>query len=384
MDRLRQLEEGDLFIITNVNQKLEDCDPDALSVLNPLIGKVCKVITTDWDVNLVDGDCDDHYGWGAYIMSEHMVGGHNLSAKGDECKRDKCYWVNDYYIDYDILDDINTDEIFSQLDEQEEDEFGWVDDVIDNEEDCEKTVIITNTGGHYSAYLNAMAELNIPEITEKVYELRKKYGVQDVSDNRTDAWRNGLSYDHGRLIDELKNLNVIGQPRVGDVCCLYPKALRNSMTGAIIRRLIRLKDGKNFIMTDDSYKDYNPSGEKLVGDHWTTLDEQEEDDFGWAEELVNNQIELSPSKHYPRRGDIVYITSKDANWMDAYSECFDDPQNIQGEVLDIFDSSIEVLFSCPAGDYEASFYVPFEEGTGSFSDMNRYGIKIYLVNPSMK
>ena len=130
MDRLRQLEEGDLFIITKVNQNLEDCDPDALSVLNPLIGKVCKVITTDWDVNLYDGMCEEHYGWGAYIMSEDMVGGHDLYEKNGECKKDKCYWVNDYYIDYDIIDDVNTDEFFTQLDEQEED-FGWMDDIID-------------------------------------------------------------------------------------------------------------------------------------------------------------------------------------------------------------------------------------------------------------
>lgn len=169
----------------------------------------------------------------------------------------------------DLLSSIDTDFFITES----IDDFSWTEDVLTPLNNCDKTVIVTKPGHHYGAYLNAMAELDVPYALDLVEPIRRKYNTNDISDNRDSNWNNGMREDHSRALRELESKNVLGHPIKGDVCCLYDKSWSSHTT---IYRLIRLKDGKNFLMNNQGFEDYTPGMERLVGDHWTNLDEQKE------------------------------------------------------------------------------------------------------------
>lgn len=108
---------------------------------------------------------------------------------------------------------------------------------------------------------------------------------------------------------------------------------------------------------------------------------EEIDDFEWAKESIKEYPYYRPEGRRPRVGEMVRITSKDNSWMgnlDAgYQECFDNPNDIVGTVIDVSIDWIEVSFWCHDGEYDADFYVPFSnEQAAGFHSMDYYGIKI--------
>lgn len=140
------------------------------------------------------------------------------------------------------------------LKEQEED-LNWANDLVSKFNDCEEIVQIIDTGGNYSSYLNAMSDLGVPGVFKFVDALRKKYRTQDVSNNRDPNWYRGLRDDHWRALAKVNELDILGSPMIGDICCLRPGVYKGRVTK--IRRLTRIKDGKEFIMDEDgNYKPY--------------------------------------------------------------------------------------------------------------------------------
>jgi len=127
---------------------------------------------------------------------------------------------------------------------------------------------------------------------------------------------------------------------------------------------------KNLILIDD---------EKSLDIDYDSLYESEEDDLEWAREVVSQSPLIRPDGIWPHKGDRIRITSKDIGWLDEYHTCFNNPREIVVDVIDVSPRVLEVGTLCETDEFEIDFYVPFEIGTNSFSDMDRYGIKIYPV-----
>lgn len=158
----------------------------------------------------------------------------------------------------DLLSSIDTDFFITES----TDDFSWAEEAILPLNNCKQTVIVTDKGQVYDAYLNAMAELDVPFALEIVNGIRKKYNTIDVSNNMDRNWSNGMREDHSRGMWELSSKGVLGSPRNGDICCLYNKKYK------YISRLVRLSDGKNFIMNDRGFKLYDGSENLNEQEQW--------------------------------------------------------------------------------------------------------------------
>ena len=117
------VEPGSHIYIRKVNEQLIECDPLAYSVLRGLEGSTCQVVYIDDDVNLIeigtafDGElwCEDYFGWGMLITSDKITSGHNGHGNS-RCGDNNCYWVNEYYIDFELIDSsFDTEDAFNKL-----------------------------------------------------------------------------------------------------------------------------------------------------------------------------------------------------------------------------------------------------------------------------
>lgn len=124
--------------------------------------------------------------------------------------------------------------------------------------------------------------------------------------------------------------------------------------------------------TEDVFSQLGESIKKII--------KEEMDEFEWARESVKEYPYYRPEGRRPRVGETIRVTSKDNSWMgddDGYRECFENPNDITVKVNQVGIDWLEVSFWCPAGQYDAEFYIPFStEPVGGFRGMDYYGIKI--------
>jgi len=117
-----------------------------------------------------------------------------------------------------------------------------------------------------------------------------------------------------------------------------------------------------------------------LGESIKRIIKEEMDEFEWAKESIKEYPYYRPEGRRPRVGEMVRIISEDNSWMgddDGYRECFENPNDITVTVNQVGIDWLEVSFWCPAGEYDAEFYVPFStERAGGFHSMDKYGIKI--------
>lgn len=137
-ETIRMVKPGSHVLIKKVNHSLIDCEPMAYHILENLSNQMCEVIAIDDNAQLSDDECLDYIGWGMLIKSDKIIRGHyGYGADIDnptKCGESDCYWVNQYYVDFELLDaSFDTESVFSQLYEQEEGEFDWVGDILNEE-----------------------------------------------------------------------------------------------------------------------------------------------------------------------------------------------------------------------------------------------------------
>lgn len=125
--------------------------------------------------------------------------------------------------------------------------------------------------------------------------------------------------------------------------------------------------------TEDVFSQLGESIKKII--------KEEVDEFEWARESVKEYPYYRPEGRRPRVGEEIRVTSKNNSWMgddDGYRECFENPNDITVTVNQVGIDWLEVSFWCPAGQYNAEFYIPFstESTGGGFLSMDKYGIKI--------
>jgi len=123
-----------------------------------------------------------------------------------------------------------------------------------------------------------------------------------------------------------------------------------------------------------------------LGESIKKIIKEEMDDFEWARQSLEEYPYYRPEGRRPRVGEAIRVTSKDTSWMGtdpeaSYQECFENPNDIIGVVVDVNIDWIEVSFWCHAGEYDADFYIPFStEPNSGFRNMDYYGIKIMPHN----
>ena len=117
-----------------------------------------------------------------------------------------------------------------------------------------------------------------------------------------------------------------------------------------------------------------------LGESIKRIIKEEMDEFEWAKESIKEYPYYRPECRRPKVGEMIRIISKDNSWMgddDGYRECFENPNDITVTVNQVGIDWLEVSFWCPAGQYDAEFYIPFStEPAGGFRGMDYYGIKI--------
>ena len=117
-----------------------------------------------------------------------------------------------------------------------------------------------------------------------------------------------------------------------------------------------------------------------LGESIKRIIKEEMDEFEWAKESIKEYPYYRPEGRRPKVGEMIRIISKDNSWMgddDGYRECFENPNDITVTVNQVGIDWLEVSFWCPAGQYDAEFYIPFStEPAGGFRGMDYYGIKI--------
>ena len=137
--KLWSVKPGSFIYIREVNPQLQECDYNAYRTLKDLKGTICEVTGTAEDVNLmemgeVEGEtwCDDYWGWGMLIKSDKITIGHDgFGEDNGRCGRDDCYWVNHYFVDFDLIDpSFDTENAFIELYEQEE--LKWAEDLYNS------------------------------------------------------------------------------------------------------------------------------------------------------------------------------------------------------------------------------------------------------------
>ena len=162
----------------------------------------------------------------------------------------------------------------------------------------------------------------------------------------------------------------------------YPNKKGNKMLYGV-----KLDDGTFTALRDgeftvgDTENIFNQLGESIK-----RIIKEEMDEFEWAKESIKEYPYYRPEGRRPKVGEMIRIISKDNSWMgddDGYRECFENPNDITVTVNQVgiycYNNSnwLEVSFWCPAGQYDAEFYIPFStEPAGGFRGMDYYGIKI--------
>lgn len=159
---------------------------------------------------------------------------------------------------------------------ESEDDLGWAQDAVKDTPYIElgKKVIVTNKGSYFPTYTKVMAELGIP-------------GMKEFLDNYGEHWWNHVPVElrvgtTSEIMDNQQKwlyhkVPVLGIPNNGDICYIIGEPFTTKHD--FIYRLYRESDGKQFIMND--------YGIKFVDSNDPFLTEQE-DDLGWAREIVDN------------------------------------------------------------------------------------------------
>lgn len=122
------LKPGMFIRVNQINPEADECG-DAY-ILKNTVGKVCEImeVADDVEIGCLSGDAD----WGMLIRSDYIVRGHNGFGKSYErCGRFNCYWTNDEIINFDALEPVDTESIFGQLGESQ-DELNWAQDLVDD------------------------------------------------------------------------------------------------------------------------------------------------------------------------------------------------------------------------------------------------------------
>lgn len=149
-------------------------------------------------------------------------------------------------------------------------------------------------------------------------------------------------------------------------CVAGQKLLLNALNNGNIQPIESELDTENI---------FNQLGESIK-----RIIKEEMDEFEWAKESIKEYPYYRPEGRRPKVGEMIRIISKDNSWMgddDGYRECFENPNDITVTVNQVGIDWLEVSFWCPAGQYDAEFYIPFStEPAGGFRGMDYYGIKI--------
>ena len=134
---------------------------------------------------------------------------------------------------------------------EEDDGLGWAKDVVKPFNKNLKTVIVISRGSYYPTNLEVMVDLGIPGAKE----FKEKYGHTwwDSNEYREIYPFGGWVNQEGFLMDKIPSLV---QPEDGDICFLINS--QETYPQIFVSRLIRVKDGGEFIMGSHRFKRYNP------------------------------------------------------------------------------------------------------------------------------
>jgi len=141
---------------------------------------------------------------------------------------------------FDYLQPIfDAENIGDDLIKEQEEDLDWLPEPM-------PTVIITDEGCHYPTYLEAMVELDI----DGAREFLNKYSKNWLNDMRISL----LDYDkrHEFVLNEIPSTII---PENGDVCWWYDDRYV-ARSEYRIYKLVRIKDGGQFIMHDGGFKPY--------------------------------------------------------------------------------------------------------------------------------
>lgn len=139
------------------------------------------------------------------------------------------------------MDEYDPQDPFETLYEQEEDEFEWVDKILNFKE-----VEVVNRGSHYSAHTDVMKILRVPGVEEFI----KKFG--DDWNFSDDVDRPPFDGDVGEFIRH--HVPVLGYPQNGDKCYLVGCYDDSHSSGRNICLLTRISDGKMFLMNERGFR----------------------------------------------------------------------------------------------------------------------------------
>lgn len=113
-------------------------------------------------------------------------------------------------------------------------------------------VEVTNTGLYYPTYVYMMAQLGVT-------------GAKEFYNKFGESWHNSVKHDYP---SDLNTINMGNderfmfhngisncRPNKGDICCLINMEIEHPMFGSEkIYRLIRINDGREFIMSSNGFK----------------------------------------------------------------------------------------------------------------------------------
>ena len=210
---------------------------------------------------------------------------------GDSEYRVEKNWVNFIiekgFWNLEMRDDVD----FFNINEAEDD-FGWAQDAIRNTPNLElgEKVVVTNRGSYYPSYTEAMLELGIP-------------GMEDFINTYGKHWWKSIPHDFGPEPENTRDIfdhheewlyhkiPALGVPENGDICYIIGQPIENGEDEYYwLYRLYRESDGKQFVMGRDGFE---PVDDNVI---------KEQDELGWAEDLVKDQIDY-PNVKWIRTSD---------------------------------------------------------------------------------
>lgn len=126
MSKFNNLQVGDMIYITGVEANLYECDNENYDALLGIVNESCRVKEVSVDVylyNLLENsNCGAIPQRGVLIQSPKLQG----HDGGGRCPEYDCYWIGEDYLSFSTIDD--TTDIFDKLNES--DEFGWAKEII--------------------------------------------------------------------------------------------------------------------------------------------------------------------------------------------------------------------------------------------------------------
>lgn len=236
-------------------------DSETMSGVLKFLGTTYPGLRWSEGENLMDFEPIPKFSTKVYVLTVR-VDRNSLtwSSSNSVCKPDRYTKCID---GYELLSTkFNPDDAFNKLNESDDD-LNWAKDVVkgyDNPDDYE-LVIVTHPGECYSSYLDAMAQLGVPKAEDY---LRERISGDLDRDSRF----------YTRL---MRKEGILGNPEEGDICYLVPRSfVHESYEEEIIHHLIRINDGKHFIMNQNGFKLYN-----------VNLNEQD-DNLEWAKQSLSD------------------------------------------------------------------------------------------------